>query len=121
LARDHSLNFSQCWQKHIVKLQRLEMVAKSEKLLAGPVAVQKVTGERIAYSTYFRWTQRGMLVRGGERIKLEFVKAASKRLTSVEAVRRFFQAVTVATGQPPCPITVEPQADLSEQLAKEGL
>jgi hypothetical protein len=99
----------------------MEMVAKSEKLLAGPAAVERVTGGRPHYSTYFRWTQRGIRVDSGERIKLEYVKAASKRLTSVEAVRRFFQAVTAATGQPPCPITSEPQADISQQLAKEGL
>jgi hypothetical protein len=99
----------------------MEMVAKSEKLLAGPVAVEKVTGERVHYSTYFRWTQRGVRVRSGERIKLEYVKAASKRLTSVEAVRRFFQAVTTATGQPPCPLTNAPDHNLQDQLAKEGL
>jgi hypothetical protein len=97
------------------------MVAKSEKLLAGPAAIEKVTGQRVHYSTFFRWGERGIRVRNGDRIKLEYVKAASKRLTSVEAVRRFFQAVTVATGQPPCPITAEPAADLSHQLAKEGL
>jgi hypothetical protein len=99
----------------------MEMVAKSEKLLAGPAAVEKVTGDRPHYSTYFRWTQRGIRVDSGERIKLEYVKAASKRLTSVEAVRRFFQAVTAATGQPPCPLTNAPERDLQEQLAKEGL
>lgn len=97
------------------------MVAKSEKLLAGPVAVEKVTGERIHYSTYFRWTQRGIRLPSGDRIKLEYVKAASKRLTSIDAVHRFFNAVTAATGQHPCPLTARPKDDLSEQLAKEGL
>jgi hypothetical protein len=99
----------------------MEMVAKNEKLIAGPVAVQKVTGHRINYSTYFRWTQRGIAVRRGERIKLEFVKAASKRLTSINAVHRFFRAVTEATGQPPCPITADSKENVAEQLAKEGL
>jgi hypothetical protein len=97
------------------------MVAKSEKLLAGPVAVEKVTGERVHYSSYFRWTERGVRTRTGQRIKLEYVKAASKRLTSVEAVHRFFQAITAANGQPPCPLTNAPEVVLRAQLAKERL
>jgi len=77
------------------------MVAPSEKLLPGPAAVEAVTGERPHYSTFFRWTQRGVMATSGSRSKLDFVKAGSKRLTSEAAVRRFFEAATAAANGEP--------------------
>lgn len=97
------------------------MVAKNEKLLAGPAAVEKVTGDRPHYSTFFRWTQRGIRTPDGQRIRLEFVKAGSKRLTSVAAVRRFFNATTAAAGTQPSQILTVDIDDLHEDLAREGL
>lgn len=69
-----------------------------EKLFPGPVAVGRVTGKRPHYSTYYRWTQSGILDCKGRRIRLEFVKAGNTRLTSEEAVRRFFSALADAEG-----------------------
>ena len=71
------------------------MVAR-EKLLPGPVAIERVTGERPHYSTFFRWTQVGVLAPSQRRVRLEFVKAGSRRLTSEDAVQRFFAALTTA-------------------------
>ncbi|TWU27567.1 DUF1580 domain-containing protein [Bythopirellula polymerisocia] len=92
------------------------MAAKHEKLLAGPIAVEKVSGERPHYSTFFRWTHYGIRLPNGKRIRLEFVKAGSKRLTSVSAVRRFFNATTAAVGE--SQILLE---NVDEDLAKEDL
>ncbi|MCH8839830.1 MAG: DUF1580 domain-containing protein [Planctomycetes bacterium] len=97
------------------------MVAASERLFPGPVAVEKVTGERPHYSTFFRWTQRGIRTSDGRRIRLEFVKAGSKRLTSVEAVRRFFRATTEAAGVLSSNILPEDVETIDDQLVKEGL
>ncbi len=98
------------------------MVSTSERLLPGPVAVEKVTGERPHYSTFFRWTQCGIRTPGGGRARLEFVKAGSKRLTSVEAVRRFFKETTEASdGTFALAGSIEQSSMIDEQLAEEGL
>jgi hypothetical protein len=92
-----------------------------EQLLPGPKAVENVTGERPHYSTFFRWTQRGVRTSDGQRIRLEFVKAGSKRLTSVDAVRRFFRATTEATVVPATTLLSEEAEDVDGQLTEEGL
>jgi hypothetical protein len=102
------------------------MVALSEQLYPGPTAVEKVTGERPHYSTFFRWTQRGVLASDGQRIRLEFVKAGSRRLTSVAAVVRFFQATTSAAGSGcTSPILSSPPSDqnllVERELSNAGL
>jgi hypothetical protein len=71
-------------------------LTEQEQLLPGPIAVEQVTGEPVSYSTFARWTRIGVLTPNGNRIRLEFVKAGSKRKTTVEAVRRFFAATTAA-------------------------
>jgi hypothetical protein len=102
------------------------MVAAAEQLLPGPAAVERVTGERPHYSTFFRWTQKGVMAGDGRRIRLEFVKAGSRRLTSVAAVRRFFEATTKAAGESaPCSI-LHSHSRLDEvaterELLSEGL
>jgi hypothetical protein len=58
-------------------------------------------GKRINVSTIWRWATVG--VRG---VKLETIMAGGSRATSLEAVERFFEALTVqadapATPQPP--------------------
>lgn len=58
-----------------------------ETLMPGPEAIERVTGHRPHYSQFFRWTQYGLKSKGGAAIRLEFVKAGSKRLTSEPAVR----------------------------------
>lgn len=67
----------------------------NETLLPGPVAIEQVTGHRPNYSQFFRWTQNGLKTKSGHRVRLEFCKAGSKRLTSVEAVQRFFKKQTL--------------------------
>ena len=71
----------------------------NEPLLPGPEAIEKVTGYRPHYSQYSRWTNNGLKTADGRRIRLEYIKAGQKRLTSVAAVKRFFQAQTEAAMQ----------------------
>ncbi len=102
------------------------MVAAAEQLLPGPVAVERVTGDRPHYSTFFRWTQRGVVASDGQRVRLEFVKAGSKRLTSVAAVRRFFQATTYAVSNSFASSILSPPSSVDHlvterELLKEGL
>jgi hypothetical protein len=100
------------------------MIAAEEQLLPGPAAIERVTGERPHYSTFFRWTQRGVLVANGRRIRLPFVKAGSKRLTTVAAVRRFFGDITEAASAPSLCLssTGKPiHSDDDNELVKLGL
>ncbi|TWT35603.1 hypothetical protein KOR34_04960 [Posidoniimonas corsicana] len=80
----------------------------------GPLVdrVEKVCRKRHHYSTAFRWTQRGLLTPDGRRVRLEYVKAGAERLTSVEAVRRFFAATTGATAP-----VVTPQTSRQREAA----
>lgn len=70
------------------------MVAAAEKLMSGPDAIERVVGTKPSYSTFFRWTTSGVQAGTGEPVRLEFCKCGSKRLTTVEAVRRFVAATT---------------------------
>jgi hypothetical protein len=82
------------------------MVGMNETLLLGPEAVKKVTGRELNYSNFFRWTQYGLRDARGERVRLKYVKCGMKRMTSIEAVRRFFAALTpdgTATSAAPQP------------------
>jgi hypothetical protein len=80
-----------------------------EKLLPGPDAIEKVTRQRPHYSQFFRWTEVGLKTPDGHRVRLEFVKAGRKRLTSTEAVRRFFAMQTEA-------VCKARRADISSQV-----
>ncbi|MDC0934985.1 DUF1580 domain-containing protein [Pirellulales bacterium] len=98
----------------------------SERLLTGPAAVEEITGDRPSYSTFFRWTTRGICSPGGQHVRLEYVKAGSRRLTSVEAVRRFFAASTAATNASVSTASKEIPCgdaghDIESELSKEGL
>lgn len=85
------------------------MVSFAEKLRPLTEAVERVTGTRMNYSTIWRWTQNGILTPTGDRIRLDFTKCGSKRLTSDDAVRRFFAAQTAAA----CPAAA---VNTAEQL-----
>ena len=97
-----------------------------EPLLPGPDAIERVTGHRPHYSQFFRWTQYGLRSKSGDPIRLEFIKAGSRRLTSEPAVRRFLTANTVAAAGNgsrevlPARDQVTPAA-LTERLKREGL
>lgn len=97
------------------------MVRFFEQLHSGPAAVEIVTGYRPHYSTFFRWTQRGIQTGDGRRIRLEFVKAGSKRLTSEAAVRRFFQAVTEGIGGPLASVLPRGANAMSDQSTDDDL
>ena len=62
---------------------------RKEGLLTISDAVRKVQGDAPSYRTGLRWCIHG--IRGG--IKLESVKCGHRRMTSVEAVERFFDAL----------------------------
>ena len=70
-----------------------------EKLLSGPAAVEAVSDYRPSYPTYHRWCQVGLLDPMGRRVKLESIKCGRVRKTSLEAVRRFFTALTKPAGE----------------------
>lgn len=63
-----------------------------EKLHALVEAVEIASGQRLHLSTILRWCTRPR--RG---IKLESVMLGGRRLTSVQAVHRYMQAITEAT------------------------
>jgi hypothetical protein len=97
-----------------------------EPLLPGPDAIERVTGHRPHYSQFFRWTQYGLRGKSGDLIRLEFIKAGSRRLTSESAVRRFLTANTVAAAEHGSR-EISPTRDrsattaLTERLKREGL
>ncbi len=68
---------------------------QNEKLFSVPKAVELATGRRPHPSTCFRWRQRGI-----SGVRLETIKAAGRRETSVEAVHRFFAATDAAANDP---------------------
>lgn len=53
-------------------------------------------GKRPAVSTLFRWAQKG--VRG---IRLETLQVGGTKCTSIEALQRFFEALTYIDSPPP--------------------
>ena len=58
-------------------------------------------GRRLAHSTLWRWSQRG--IKG---VRLETISVGGQRCTSVEALRRFFERLSfVAEEQEPSPRT----------------
>lgn len=61
----------------------------NEKLLPPVLAVEKATGVKVHLSTVLRWCQRG-----SNGIKLESTVLGGRRLTSVEAVKRFTERRT---------------------------
>lgn len=97
-----------------------------ETLLPGPDAIERVTGQRPHYSQFFRWSQYGLRTKGGQTIRLEFVKAGNKRLTSEPAVRRFFAANTAAASEDAAspgnrPRSKDQDSALQSRLKREGL
>jgi hypothetical protein len=83
---------------------------------------EQIIGRRLATSTYYRWAQVG--VRG---IKLETRCLGGNMFTSLEALERFFDAMTAAKrGQtePVVKVSTRRKRELAETdayLRKEGL
>jgi len=64
---------------------------EGEALFSVPMAVERATGQRPHPSSCHRWRLRGV-----NHVRLETVRLAGRRLTSIEAVRRFINATTAA-------------------------
>ena len=76
-------------------------------------------GKRPAVSTLFRWAQKG--VRG---IRLETLQVGGTKCTSIEALQRFFEALTDIDSPPPRRSLSQRRraAERAErELAREGL
>ena len=70
-------------------------------------------------STVFRWAQRGL--RG---VKLEYIQLGGTRVTSVEALGRFFDRLTTGGGNTPRQSSARRQAAVAQaeaRLAKAGI
>jgi len=78
-------------------------------------------GKRPAVSTIFRWAQHG--VRG---VRLETIQVGGTKCTSIEALQRFCERLTLANGSnpesPPSPARRRRAAERAErELAREGV
>ncbi len=96
------------------------ILQNNERFLPLCDAYQAVTGKRPTLSVPWRHSQYG--IRG---VFLEFVKSGGKRMTSVEAVRRFFEAQTKAampakSGVSQGTIQADAEIDRLTQPAKRG-
>ena len=70
------------------------MQLDNEKLLPVVAAIETATGVKVHLSTALRWCQFG-----ADGILLESVVLGSRRMTSVEAVRRFTKACTAQSAE----------------------
>jgi len=88
----------------------------SEKLLSLSEAAkslpQRRAGKRPNVATLYRWTNEG--VRG---IRLEFLQVGATRCTSLEALQRFFDALTAQAQTRPIPPPPRPTAGRRRQIA----
>ena len=87
-----------------------------EKLMPLPAAVEAATGQRPHPSTVYRWRLAG--VRG---VRLETVRCGGRRLTSIEAVRRFLAGVTAATDGVSAPVRTNRQRQAAIDRAEREL
>ena len=92
------------------------MLSESEKLHPLCKAIERATGRRVHFATAHRWRTRG--VNG---IKLESVRMAGSRLTSVEAVRRFIATSTAAADGVEIPTRTESKRNRDIQAAEKEL
>lgn len=68
------------------------LLGDGEELFLVVHAVRKATGQRVCSRTGLRWCVTGLASPSG-RVRLESLRIGSKRMTSVEAVRRFIGTV----------------------------
>jgi hypothetical protein len=76
-----------------IRTEALFSLTAASKL---PCFANRRAGKRINVSTLWRWSTTG--VRG---VKLETVMAGGSRATSLEAIERFFEALTQAADRQP--------------------
>jgi hypothetical protein len=79
----------------MIDLQR-ETILTLAEVCVHPVVARRRRGTRLNISTMWRWFAKGVRAkRGGARIKLETVlQGPNCRVTSVEALQRFFERMT---------------------------
>lgn len=97
------------------------MIDLSESLIPigkAPAEVEKLTGQRPHRATIERWRLNGC-----SGVKLETLKVGARRMTSIEALQRFFHRVTAASdGQSvstPSPSSRHGQAN--DELDRAGI
>ena len=98
-------------------------MSNEEKLLPLVTAVERATGQRPHPSTCHRWRISGIAG-----VRLETQKCGGKRMTSIEAVHRFNEAVTLAAdGESVAPQSRTPRQRKSDleradkELARQGI
>jgi hypothetical protein len=81
------------------------------------------TGRHPHPSVLWRWCFQGLKTRDGRRVRLEAVKAGSATVSSVAALRRFWEALAAASGLPgPSRRETEKEAaEVSRGLVAAGL
>ncbi len=67
-----------------------------DELIPVKLAVSELTGERISAATRWRWTNRGLLGRDGERIRLEVQFVGRQPFTTRKLFRSWIDQVTRA-------------------------
>jgi len=92
-------------------------IPENEAALPLVEAVHRATGRRPHLSTVVRWCQK----RNRYGVKLESWFCGSRRLTSVEAVRRYNQAITDAANGPRLPVSSTAQRTRAHSAAMAEL
>lgn len=97
------------------------MIPESETLISlgkVPKFLQERDGRRPGASTVYRWISSGL-----HGVRLEVIYRAGRAYTSVEALRRFDEAVTIAKGRaaPQAPSSTDRHAEKAHQRAMRRL
>lgn len=73
------------------------MLANEEKIDLAEAA--RISPGRPHCSAVWRWARRGIMTRGGDRLRLEHIRAGGRVFTSKEALDRFFAALAQADSE----------------------
>jgi hypothetical protein len=79
-----------------------ETIVEPREALKHP-ALRRRDGRDGHIAKLHRLFQRGVLAQDGTRVRLEYVQLPSGRKTSVEAIARFVERLTVGAGASPAP------------------
>ena len=74
--------------KHHEQLHTLNQIIKRR------IIPPSRSGKRVHVSTLIRWIRQGLKTSHGQRVRLEAVRVGGKWATSLEALDRFFHALT---------------------------
>jgi hypothetical protein len=71
---------------------------QTETVLPFSAAAKRIpplrNGKAVSPSTLWRWSAFGCIARNGQRIRLETIRIGGSTCTSIEALDRFFRALT---------------------------